>query len=157
MGWTVRGSNPSGGARFFAPVQTSPGAHPGSYTMGTGSFPGVKQPGCGIDHPPPSRAEIKERVELDLRAWAFMACYRVQQRMCVTFNMYARNCLEKEVASYPLSKDTLYCNSRKNSVLNFVAPAAAVPLLFGCFHTSVLGGRPSLLKTKKHVIFFRKR
>jgi len=32
--------------------------------MGTGSSPGVKQPGCGIDHPPPSRAEVKERVEL---------------------------------------------------------------------------------------------
>jgi hypothetical protein len=28
------------GARFSAPVQTGPGAHPVSYTMGTGSFPG---------------------------------------------------------------------------------------------------------------------
>jgi len=31
------------GARFFAPVQTGPGAHPASCTMGTGSFPGVKR------------------------------------------------------------------------------------------------------------------
>jgi len=30
------------GARFSAPVQTGLGAHPASYTMGTGSFPGVK-------------------------------------------------------------------------------------------------------------------
>jgi len=30
------------GARFSAPVQTGPGAHPASRTMGTGSFPGVK-------------------------------------------------------------------------------------------------------------------
>ena len=30
------------GARFSAPVQTGHGAHPASYTMGTGSFPGVK-------------------------------------------------------------------------------------------------------------------
>jgi hypothetical protein len=30
------------GARFSAPVQTGPGAHPVSCTMGTGSFPGVK-------------------------------------------------------------------------------------------------------------------
>ena len=52
------------GARF--PVQTGPGAHPASYTMGTGSYPALKQPGCGIDHPPPSSAEIKERVELYL-------------------------------------------------------------------------------------------
>jgi hypothetical protein len=29
-------------ARFSAPVQTGPGAHPASCTMGTGSFPGVK-------------------------------------------------------------------------------------------------------------------
>jgi hypothetical protein len=29
-----------GGARFSAPVQTGPGAHPASCTMGTGSFPG---------------------------------------------------------------------------------------------------------------------
>ena len=32
----------SWGARFSARVQTSPGAHPASCTMGTGSFPGVK-------------------------------------------------------------------------------------------------------------------
>ena len=31
------------GARFSAPVQTGPGAHPASCTMGTGSFPGVKR------------------------------------------------------------------------------------------------------------------
>jgi hypothetical protein len=37
-----------------------------SYTMGTGSFPGVKRPGRGVDQPPPSSAEVKERVELYL-------------------------------------------------------------------------------------------
>ena len=31
-----------GSARFSAPVQTGPGAHTASCTMGTGSFPGVK-------------------------------------------------------------------------------------------------------------------
>jgi hypothetical protein len=30
------------GARFSAPIQTGPGAHPASCTMGTGFFPGVK-------------------------------------------------------------------------------------------------------------------
>jgi hypothetical protein len=34
--------------------------------MGAGSFPGVKRPGSGLDHPPPSSAEVKERVELFL-------------------------------------------------------------------------------------------
>jgi len=54
------------GAKFYAPIQTGPGAHPASYTMGTGSFPRVKQPGHGIDHPPPSSTKVNERVELSL-------------------------------------------------------------------------------------------
>ena len=35
------------GSRFFAPVQTGPGAHPASCTIGTRSFPGVKR-GRGV-------------------------------------------------------------------------------------------------------------
>jgi hypothetical protein len=54
------------GARFSAPVQTGPGAYPASCTMVTGSFPGVKRPGRGVDHPPLSSAEVKERVQLYL-------------------------------------------------------------------------------------------
>jgi len=54
------------GARFSAPVQTGPGAHPAPCTMGTVSFPGVKRPGRGVDHPSPYSAEVKERVELSL-------------------------------------------------------------------------------------------
>jgi len=34
--------------------------------MGTGSFLGVKRPGLGVDHPPPSSAEVKEKIELYL-------------------------------------------------------------------------------------------
>jgi len=53
------------GQGFSSPVQTGPGAHPPSYTMGTGSFPGVKRPGRDVDHPPPpSNVEVKERVQL---------------------------------------------------------------------------------------------
>jgi hypothetical protein len=48
------------GARFFAHVQTGPGAHPASCIMGTGSFPGVKRPGRDADHPPPSSAGVKK-------------------------------------------------------------------------------------------------
>ena len=54
------------GARFSALVHTGPGAHPASYIMGTGLFPGVKRPGREVDHPPPSSAEFKEIVELCL-------------------------------------------------------------------------------------------
>jgi len=64
-GWSG-GSNPVGRARFSALVQTGPAAHPASYTMGTGSFPGVKQPGRGVDHPTLSSAKVKEKVELYL-------------------------------------------------------------------------------------------
>jgi len=53
-------------ARFSANIQTGPGSHPASYTMGTGSFPGVKWPGRGVNHSPPSSAEVKKRVELYL-------------------------------------------------------------------------------------------
>ena len=52
------------GARFSAPVQTGLAAHPTSYTMGTGSFPGGKErPGRDADPSPPSSAAGHERVE----------------------------------------------------------------------------------------------
>ena len=53
-------------ARFFASVQTGRETHPASCTMDTGSFPGVKWAGPGVDHPPTSRAEVKETVQLSL-------------------------------------------------------------------------------------------
>ena len=54
------------GARLSAPIQTGPGTHPASNTMGTGSFLGVKQLECGADHPFLSSIKVKERVELYL-------------------------------------------------------------------------------------------
>ena len=54
------------GTRFSPLVQTGPGAQPPSYTVGTGSFSGVKRPGRGVDHPPSTSAEVKEIVELYL-------------------------------------------------------------------------------------------
>ena len=44
------------GARFSPHAQIGPGAHPASYTMRTGSFPGVNWPGRDVDHPPPHLA-----------------------------------------------------------------------------------------------------
>ena len=64
-GWRVQGSN-SGGGVITAPVHTSPGGHSAPYTMGTGSYPGVNWLGCGLDHPPLTRAKVKERAELYL-------------------------------------------------------------------------------------------
>ena len=54
------------GARFSAPDQTGPESYPASCTMGTRSLPGVKQPGRGADHPPPSKCRGQERVGLYL-------------------------------------------------------------------------------------------
>ena len=51
--------NPEG-ERFSATVQTDIGAHPASYTMGTGSFRGVKRPGRGVDHPPHLAPRLKK-------------------------------------------------------------------------------------------------
>ena len=55
-----------GGRDFPHPSRPAPGAQPASYKMGTGSSPGVKRPGRGVEHPPSSGAEVKERVELYL-------------------------------------------------------------------------------------------
>ena len=60
--------------RFSAPVQTGPGVHPAHYTMGADLFPGLKRPGRGVDHTPPSSGEVKETVELYLYIPALPSC-----------------------------------------------------------------------------------
>jgi hypothetical protein len=51
------------------------------------SFPGVQRLGRGVDHPPPSSAEVRERVELYLYSpsRAFVACSRVNFTFTFTF------------------------------------------------------------------------
>ena len=66
-GWTVRGSKPGAGERFSAPVQIRHAAPPSLRYVYNGyrvPFPGAKRPGLCVDHPPPSSAKVKERVEL---------------------------------------------------------------------------------------------
>jgi hypothetical protein len=54
-------------AIFSAPVQTDPKAHPASYTVGTAvPYQREKRTGRTVNHPPPSSAEVKERVDLYL-------------------------------------------------------------------------------------------
>jgi len=80
-------------ARFSAPVQTGPGAHPDSCTMGIGSFPGVKS-GRGVmltPHPLLVPWSRKGRAIPLLPLWAvrpvqsFSACTRVH--FTFTFTM----------------------------------------------------------------------
>jgi hypothetical protein len=85
----MKESNP-GRARFSAPFQTSPGANPASYTECNGSFPGVKLPECGFDHPTPSGAEVKERVELCLFS---VLCAFVAGYMNFIFSAFKVHCL----------------------------------------------------------------
>jgi len=53
------GIEPRWAARFSARVQTDPGAHPASCSMGTGSFPGVKS-GRSVTLTPSSAVVKKE-------------------------------------------------------------------------------------------------
>jgi hypothetical protein len=59
--------------------------------MGTCSLPGVKRPGRGFDYPPPSSAEVKEKVDEYLYStlWGFVACSRVNFIFtCTVFIVY---------------------------------------------------------------------
>jgi hypothetical protein len=58
--------------------------------MGTGYFSRVNRPGRGVDHPPPSGAEVKETVKLYLTLLplcAFVACSRVNVTFTYTIHV----------------------------------------------------------------------
>jgi hypothetical protein len=61
--WTTGVRSPTEAEDFSSSlcVQTGSGAHPASYSMGTGGpFPGGRaRPGRDADHSPPSSAEVK--------------------------------------------------------------------------------------------------
>jgi hypothetical protein len=63
MGWTIGVRSPTGAEDFSSSpcIQTSSGAQPASYPVGTGGpFPGGKAwPGRDADHSPPSSDEVK--------------------------------------------------------------------------------------------------
>jgi hypothetical protein len=70
------------GRDFFAHVQTGPGAHPVSCTVGSGSFPGVNRLLA-------LRSRMSRTIPL-LPLWAFGACYRANFTFTFTsWNMYA--------------------------------------------------------------------
>jgi hypothetical protein len=83
------------GARFSAHVQTVPGAHPASCTMGTGSFPGVES-GRGVtltSHPllvPRSKKQSRAIPLLFLRA--FVGCKQRNVKPMNCFGFVFINC-----------------------------------------------------------------
>ena len=84
------------GARFSAPVQTSPGAHPVSCTMDTGSFPGVKS-GRGMTLTPHPLLVLWSRKSRAIPLLPLWAVWPVQSlsactRAHFTFYQYASEC-----------------------------------------------------------------
>ena len=76
-----------GGGEIFRTCPDRPWGPPSLLYNGYRRFPGVTWPGRGVDHPHPSSADIKERVELHFSSspWDFVACSRV---ICtVTFSI----------------------------------------------------------------------
>ena len=101
------------GARFSAPVQPGPGAHPASYTMGTRSFLGVKRSERGVDNSTLfyRRGWRKSRA-IHLILWVFMDCSRFEihcfRNQCFSYQvnllkyllLYKRN-IQLELINYP--------------------------------------------------------
>ena len=77
MGWTVRESNPGAG-EIFSTRPDRPWGPPSHLHNGYRvSFLGVQRSGWDVGYPPPSNAEVKERVELHVcspsePSWLFL-------------------------------------------------------------------------------------
>ena len=78
----LRADGPGIESRWGRHFRTRPelpwGPHSLLYNVYRISFPGVKRPGRGVHHPPPSSTEVKERVELYVYTpcwplWSFLA------------------------------------------------------------------------------------
>ena len=85
------------GTKCSSSVQTGPGAHSASFTMGPFLFPGLKRPERGVKHLLPSSAEVKEKVELHLfllsvASWQFMGWLPVSWSEVIQYQMNWEPC-----------------------------------------------------------------
>ena len=88
----VPGVESQWGARFSTPVQTGPGAHLASYTMGTRYFQTITRLGLRFDHPPQSSTNVKKVVEPYLYSpsgplWLVLG-WTVPLPVCMTWCQY---------------------------------------------------------------------
>jgi len=81
--------NPRGGEIFRTCPDRSWGPPSLLYHRQPVSFPGAKRPGRGVDYPPPSSTEVKERVELYLYSpsGSLQAVFRVKP-LTLPFNSH---------------------------------------------------------------------
>jgi hypothetical protein len=89
--------------------QTGSGAHPTPYTTGTGSFPVVKRPRTGVNHPPSSNAEVKEGDVLCLhwRSYGELTSY-LECCMYASFHCYWTFMLRRLMTSDTLCSVTVF-------------------------------------------------
>jgi hypothetical protein len=91
-GWTVRGSNPSGGKIFRTRPDRPWGPTCLLHNGYRDSLPGVKRPARGVDHPPHLAPRLKrEQSYTSTPHWAFVACSRVN----FTFTFYWQALLQR--------------------------------------------------------------
>jgi hypothetical protein len=116
------GSNPGGG-EVFTSVQTGPGAHqPPIQWVSVG----VKCPGRGVDHPPPSGTEVKGKVKLYFYSpsgpsWAVLGWNSLYLTFCrhSVFMVFLR-----------MSKKNSYF-SKRNYITGFINEAECVCVRYG--------------------------
>ena len=111
-------------------IETGPGAHPASCTTGIGSSMGVKRPGLGVDHPPTSIAEVKERVELTSTPThglpgSFQGNLTVPYLLTYLLTPWCTVLLEKLTGSQPFKKFPTFYGTRR-----FITASTSVRHLF---------------------------
>jgi len=98
-------------------IQIGSEAHPASSTMGTGTLPGVKQPGHSVDHSTLFNAEVKKIINQSSsiyiwylhqihtrfnRAIAYQICHKIIQKYTI-YLPYLSNVEVKEIVDLYLS------------------------------------------------------
>jgi hypothetical protein len=86
------GLNPTGRQDFLHPSRVALGPTQPPIQWVPGLFPRGKRPGCGVDHPPLSRAKVKERAIPLYLLWVFMAC-SIVNLLCILFEEMQGHCL----------------------------------------------------------------
>ena len=87
-------------ARFSAPVQTGPGAHPASYTTSAAPLPEVIWPVSDVDHPSHLASRLKKEYSYtSTPPLGLTACYRVNFRFTFS-NVFVSHIEKNEMGGH---------------------------------------------------------